>query len=92
MFAEKPLSCPGSVNGGFMVFERRAIEQYIPADRDVMLEREPFNALADDGELMAYKHDAFWYPVDSPRERDLLEDLWQAEKAPWIPSDNRYLE
>jgi len=82
-FAEKPDTGTGSINGGFMVFEKEAIERYIPADADVMLEREPLTALAADNQLMAYVHDGFWQQMDTPRERQLLEELWGSEKAPW---------
>ncbi len=82
-FAEKPQTSIGAINGGFMVFQREAIDRYIPADEDVMLEREPLDALARDGQLFAYKHDGFWQPMDTPRERDVLEGLWAAGKAPW---------
>ena len=82
-FAEKPQTSTGSINGGFMVFEKEAIDRYIPADADVMLEREPMTAIADDGELVAYEHEGFWQPMDTPRERNLLEDLWQSGEAPW---------
>jgi glucose-1-phosphate cytidylyltransferase len=66
-----------------MVFEKEAIDRYIPADADVMLEREPMTAIANDGELVAYEHEGFWQPMDTPRERNLLEDLWQSGEAPW---------
>lgn len=82
-FAEKPQTSSGFISGGFMVFEREAIEKYIPADKDVMLEREPLGALARDGQLSAYSHEGFWQPMDTPRERQLLEDLWMSGRAPW---------
>ncbi len=82
-FAEKPQTSTGFINGGFMVFEKEAIDHYIPAERDVMLEREPMNALAKDGQLVAYEHEGFWQPMDTPRERKLLEDLWEAGDPPW---------
>jgi len=82
-FDEKPQTSTGAINGGFMVFEREAIERYIPADRDVMLEREPLDGLARAGELVAYEHKGFWQPMDTPRERDLLNGLWESGKAPW---------
>ncbi|MFP5578420.1 MAG: sugar phosphate nucleotidyltransferase [Acidimicrobiia bacterium] len=87
-FVEKPQVSDGWINGGFMVLERDAIEGYIPDD-DVMLEREPIAALADAGELMAYRHDGFWQPMDTPRERDLLEELWAAGDAPWMVQEDR---
>src|SRR5947209_5786698 len=82
-FAEKPQTSTGSINGGFMVFEKEAIDRYIPDDADVMLERGPMGALAADDQLVAYEHDGFWQPMDTPRERQLLEDLWVASEAPW---------
>jgi glucose-1-phosphate cytidylyltransferase len=82
-FAEKPQTSTGSINGGFMVFEREALLRYIPADADVMLEREPMSALAKDGQLMAWEHDGFWQPMDTPRERILLDELWARGDAPW---------
>lgn len=82
-FDEKPQASEGAINGGFMVFEREAIDRYIPADRNVHLEREPLDALARDGQLMAYEHRGFWQPMDTPRERDLLNRLWESGSAPW---------
>lgn len=82
-FDEKPQTSAGAINGGFMVFEREAIEGFVPKGRDVMLEREPMAGLAAAGELAAYHHDGFWQPMDTPRERELLDRLWTAGDAPW---------
>jgi glucose-1-phosphate cytidylyltransferase len=82
-FAEKPQTSAGAISGGFMVFEREAIERFVPADADVMLEREPLSALARDGQLSAYRHEGFWQPMDTPREHELLEALWRSGEAPW---------
>jgi glucose-1-phosphate cytidylyltransferase len=82
-FDEKPQTGSGSINGGFMVFEKEALDRYIPVDVDVMLEREPLNKLAADGELMASVHEGFWQPMDTPRERQLLAELWETGQAPW---------
>jgi glucose-1-phosphate cytidylyltransferase len=82
-FAEKPQTSAGAINGGFMVFEPEAIERYFPVDGDYMLEREPLSALAADGQLTAFEHHGFWQPMDTPRERQLLEDLWTSGSAPW---------
>jgi glucose-1-phosphate cytidylyltransferase len=82
-FAEKPAATALPINGGFMVFEKEAIDRYIPADTDVMLEREPMEALARDGQLMAFEHGDFWQNMDTPRERQLLEGLWESGDAPW---------
>lgn len=82
-FEEKPQTSGGSIGGGFMIFERDAIERYIPADDDVMLEREPLSSMARDGELMAFEHSGFFQPMDTPREQSLLTELWDTGKAPW---------
>lgn len=82
-FEEKPQTSGGAINGGFMVLEREAIERFIPVDDDVMLEREPLQGLAAAGELAAYDHRGFWQPMDTPRERELLDRLWEDGKAPW---------
>ena len=82
-FSEKPHAGSGPVNGGFMVFEREAIDRYFPGDLDCMLEREPLSGLASDGELAAFPHDGFWQCVDTPRERTLLDGLWSSDRAPW---------
>jgi glucose-1-phosphate cytidylyltransferase len=82
-FEEKPGRGSVPINGGFMVFEREAIDSFIPADEDVMLEREPLTGLAAAGQLMAYDHEGFWQPVDTAQERDQLEALWSAGDAPW---------
>ena len=88
VFVEKPQVSNSWINGGFMVFERDAVESFIPDD-DVMLEREPIGALAAAGQLMAYRHEGFWQPMDTPRERDLLEELWSAGDAPWMVREDR---
>jgi glucose-1-phosphate cytidylyltransferase len=82
-FEEKPQTSTGAISGGFMVLERDAIDRFIPDDADVMLEREPLTALARDGQLMAWQHRGFWQPMDTPRERELLIDLWNSGHAPW---------
>ncbi|MGI8492579.1 MAG: sugar phosphate nucleotidyltransferase [Acidimicrobiales bacterium] len=82
-FAEKPQTTSGAINGGFMVFEREALAGYFPDEGDFMLEREPLSALAADGQLTAFEHHGFWQPMDTPRERALLEDLWCGGTAPW---------
>jgi glucose-1-phosphate cytidylyltransferase len=82
-FIEKPQTSTGSISGGFLVLERDAIERYLSPDVDVMLEREPLSSLAADGELTAYQHHGFWQPMDTTRERELLEALWSSGRAPW---------
>ena len=80
-FTEKPQTAEGWINGGFFVLARRALD-YIDGD-ETLWEREPMERLAEDGELMAYRHEGFWQPMDTLREKRLLEDLWATGKAPW---------
>ncbi|MDH5750841.1 MAG: glucose-1-phosphate cytidylyltransferase [Deltaproteobacteria bacterium] len=80
-FMEKPQVGEGWINGGFFVFEPQVMD-YIEGD-DTILERAPLETLAEDGQLQAYLHDDFWQPMDTLREKDLLEDLWKKGEAPW---------
>jgi glucose-1-phosphate cytidylyltransferase len=80
-FTEKPQTGEGWINGGFFVLDRRVID-YIDGD-DTLWERDPMERLAADGQLMAYRHEGFWQPMDTARERKLLEELWGAGTAPW---------
>ena len=80
-FTEKPQTGEGWINGGFFVLERQALD-YIDGDH-TLLEHEPLERLARDGQLMAYRHEGFWQPMDTLRERKLLEDLWSSGRAPW---------
>ncbi|HET6230053.1 MAG TPA: glucose-1-phosphate cytidylyltransferase [Longimicrobiaceae bacterium] len=80
-FSEKPQAAEGWINGGFFVFEPGVLD-YLDGD-DTILERRPLERLAADGELMAFRHEGFWQPMDTLRERQLLESLWATGKAPW---------
>jgi glucose-1-phosphate cytidylyltransferase len=80
-FSEKPQTGEGWINGGFFVLDRRVLD-YIDGD-DTLWEREPMERLAQDGELMAYRHEGFWQPMDTLREKRLLEELWVSGNAPW---------
>lgn len=80
-FSEKPQTGEGWINGGFFVFEPGVFD-YLSDDRTV-LEREPLERLARAGQLMAYQHEGFWQPMDTLREKQLLESLWTSGKAPW---------
>ncbi len=82
-FSEKPQTSVGAISGGFMIFEKEAIDRYIPADDDVMFERTLLPGLAADGQLTSFVHDGFWQPMDTPREQELLEELWAVDRAPW---------
>ncbi len=79
--AEKLQSRQGWINGGFFVLEPAVID-YIDGDLTEW-EREPLERLAADGELMAYRHDAFWHPMDTLRDKRQLEALWVGGLAPW---------
>ena len=81
-FAEKPQTAEGWINGGFFVFEERIFD-YIGGD-DISLEREPLERVAQEGQLMAYRHQGFWQPMDTLREKMLLEELWASGSAPWV--------
>jgi glucose-1-phosphate cytidylyltransferase len=80
-FREKPDDEAGWINGGFFVLEPSVFE-LLEDDRTVW-EQKPLIALANSGQLMAYRHQGFWQPVDTLREKNLLEGLWKAGKAPW---------
>jgi glucose-1-phosphate cytidylyltransferase len=80
-FQEKPQGQVGWINGGFMVMAPE-IFKHIDGDTTI-LEREPIEKLAKDGELYCFRHYGFWQPMDTLRDRLLLEDLWQSGKAPW---------
>lgn len=82
-FNEKPQVSGGYINGGFFVFEASVLEKYLSDREDLVLEKEPLEALARDGELMMFPHDGFWQPMDTPREFQLLNELWHEGKAPW---------
>jgi glucose-1-phosphate cytidylyltransferase len=80
-FSEKPQTGEGWINGGFFVFEAGVFD-YLKDDETV-LEREPLERLAADRQLMAYQHEGFWQPMDTLREKQLLESLWHSGNAPW---------
>ncbi len=80
-FYEKPQSGEGWINGGFFVLNGKAID-YIEGD-ETPWEREPLEGLANDGQMMGYRHFGFWSCMDTLREKDYLEKLWASKKAPW---------
>ena len=80
-FEEKPQLHSGWINGGFFVMEPGFLN-YIP-DENVMLERSPFNNATADGELMAFEHQGFWQCMDTKRDMDGLQALWDSGIAPW---------
>lgn len=80
-FKEKAQTGEGWINGGFFVFEPEVFD-YLHGD-DTILEGDPLENLTRDGELMAYRHDGFWYCMDTVRDRQMLEALWAAGTPPW---------
>jgi len=80
-FAEKPRGEGGLINGGFFVLSPKCLE-LISGD-DTAWENEPVRALSQQGQLMAYEHPGFWQPMDTLREKTLLESLWERGDAPW---------
>jgi glucose-1-phosphate cytidylyltransferase len=82
-FREKPRATSGLINGGFFVFDAKRIWPYLAGGDDLVLEREPLQRLAAEGQLMAYIHEGFWEPMDTQREYTMLNELWASGKAPW---------
>ncbi len=80
-FREKPEGDGAWINGGFFVLEPKALE-YIDGD-DTVWEQEPLTRLAHDGMLSAYRHKGFWHPMDTLRDKHVLEELWASETPPW---------
>jgi len=80
-FSEKPQVREGWINGGYFVCEPGFLD-FISSDETV-LEQEPLEKAASLGELMAYRHDGFWQCMDTKRDRDALEALWNSQRAPW---------
>ncbi|MBJ57200.1 MAG: glucose-1-phosphate cytidylyltransferase [Rickettsiales bacterium] len=86
-FIEKPKNESSWINGGFFVLSEKVID-YIES-YDEPWENGPINRLVMDSQLMAYKHDGFWQPMDTLREKNILCDLWEKDKAPWKVKTNK---
>jgi len=80
-FQEKPDGDGSWINGGFFVLNPKVIDRI--ADDQASWEGEPLIGLAEEGNLLAFKHEGFWQPMDTLREKNLLNDLWSSGKAPW---------
>lgn len=80
-FQEKPQGDGAMINGGYFVLSPKVLD-YLENDATIW-EQEPLNRLAREGQLMAYEHHGFWQPMDTLRDKQLLENLWQEGKAPW---------
>ena len=80
-FIEKPQGDGGWINGGFFVLEKKAIDT-IDGD-DSIWERAPMETLAARGQMYTYRHDGFWQCMDTLRDKQMLEQMWQGQNAPW---------
>lgn len=80
-FREKPVGGDAWINGGYFVLEPSVID-YIEGDHTTW-EAEPLERLADEGQLGAFRHEGFWQPMDTLRDRQKLEELWSSGQAPW---------
>lgn len=81
-FMEKPKGDKSWINGGFFVLSPKVFD-YINEGDGTVFEQKPLEGLANDGELMAYKHDGFWQSMDTLRDRQTLEKLWVSDAPPW---------
>ena len=81
-FSEKPQASAGWINGGFLVLRPEVLD--LVDDDTVSLEKHVLERLAADGELMAYRHHGFFQPMDTLREKQVLEEMWQRGDPPWL--------
>jgi glucose-1-phosphate cytidylyltransferase len=80
-FKEKPRGDGAKINGGFFVFSKNILN-YIDGD-NVILEQEPLQTLAHEGQLMAFEHEGFWQPMDTMRDKNMLDQIWDSGEVPW---------
>jgi glucose-1-phosphate cytidylyltransferase len=85
-FSEKPQTSEGWINGGFFVFEP-AIFERLAGDK-TLLEHEPLAGLAAERQLTVHRHDGFWHPMDTLRDKRLLEELWSTGAPPWVRKES----
>ena len=81
-FREKSKEDVGWINGGFMVLDQGVFD-YIASDDSITFEQGPMHGLAADGQLNVYKHDGFWQCMDTLRDKNKLQSMWDSGKAPW---------
>ena len=86
-FREKSHTDGSWINGGYMVFEPKVFD-YIKQGDETIFEKEPLKNLASEGELVAYKHNGFWQCMDTQRDKQLLEKMWENSNAPWKVWEN----
>ncbi|MGE3974376.1 MAG: glucose-1-phosphate cytidylyltransferase [Bdellovibrionales bacterium] len=82
-FNEKPQASGGRISGGFFVCSKKIFD-YLEDREDLIFEKEPMNQLVNDQQLMVYRHDDFWQPMDTYRDYIFLNDLYAKGKAPWV--------
>ena len=82
-FNEKPEFSGAYLNAGFFVFNTSFFDRYLNDQESLILERDPLQRAAVDGELMIYRHDGYWHHMDTPYEFELLNNMWKSGKAPW---------
>ncbi|MCX6874499.1 MAG: glucose-1-phosphate cytidylyltransferase [Verrucomicrobia bacterium] len=82
-FEEKPACVEGYINGGFMVLEKAFVSRYLATDKDLYFEQAPMRQAIADEQMAAFPHEGFWQCMDTPREYQLLNDLWKGGAAPW---------
>jgi glucose-1-phosphate cytidylyltransferase len=87
-FNEKPHNKYDRINGGYFVFEPKVFE-FIRDNEDEILEKGPLSNLAKSDELMVYRHDGFWQPMDTLREYEKLNSMWNTGNAPWAIWEER---
>ena len=89
-FTEKPQMGEGWISGGFFVLEPEVFD-YIQKGDETIWEKDCLEPLAQNGQLMAYKHEGFWQPMDTLREQRYLQKLWDSGTAPWVHQENMSL-
>jgi glucose-1-phosphate cytidylyltransferase len=82
-FNEKPQATAGRISGGYFVASHKLFD-YLDDDENLVFEQEPLREIVRNQELMMYKHDGFWQPMDTSREFQLLNSLYDSGKAPWV--------
>lgn len=81
-FNEKPQVTDGWISAGFFVCNRKVLD-YLTPNEDLIFEKDPIESIVKDGQLMVYKHNGFWLPMDTSRDYQLLNQLWEHGKAAW---------
>lgn len=82
-FNEKRSVTAGLISGGYMVFDNKRVWDYLWSDDNMVFEKEPLPAMTKDKQLRVYKHDGFWQAMDTMREYNMLNEMWNSGEAPW---------